>query len=486
MPFNFSQQGSTSGNPTAGLLGNSNFTGVWANPKKPKIPVLQGTGQTGPLSGFGLGQTSVPNIQNATSPSPFAGGSPLATIPAYHEGEGIVPLTPVTAEAPATATQGLLDQHKPTGKVAKIKDNQGNEVHFDNTQTTTTTTEPTSPKAGATQMDRANAVIGASQPTALSTGATNAAALYGMLGNERQLQPFAGGTTQGLDQSYANLTRPQSTGNFAGEAGLFDVQKGILQNASQQTAANALAQQGLATQGATSVLQAGAPQFGVQPGTLVGQPLEAGGGIDQNYLGGIQAPANIRSVQDFTSQVNNTQKSIDTLHNFASAIIPNMGTVGFNPMNTPVGNQTFSKYFENANPAAAAGIKAGLGEIKNQISNVIASATGLTPTGVTSVTDSYDFTALSPKQLNDFLLYIDSYAKMNIDAAQKSIDRIKTGGSANTETGPLPAPSANSVGLSALGTGATAAQSLISQIISKAGNVVSGAIGGGIAAKILQ
>lgn len=130
---------------------------------------------------------------------------------------------------------------------------------------------PPAPQVGTAQY-YANQVTEASKPNALATGATNAAALYGMLGNQRGLLPFSGGTTQGLDQSFANLTRPQSTGNFAGQAGLFDVQKGILQNAAQQTATNALEQQRIQQSGASTNLTASLPQQ-VSPTNVPFNPL---------------------------------------------------------------------------------------------------------------------------------------------------------------------------------------------------------------------
>lgn len=249
---------------------------------------------------------------------------------------------------------------------------------------------------------------------------------------------------------------------------------------------NAIAGTGQQLSGNASAGSLNAPAFGVAYGTQVGQPSQPNSGITPGALGGVAAPANIRSIQDFTSQINTTQKSVNTLNNLASQIIPNMGTTGFNPTQSPIGNQTFAQYFANSDPAASAGIKAGLGELKNQISNVIASATGLTPTAVTGVTDTYDFTNLNPQQLSDFLAYINQYAQSNIAGAQKSISQISSGSTPAGEPSSLPTTTKVGTTEAALGTGATLAQGLISQIFSKAGGAVSEAAGVGLAASILQ
>lgn len=220
---------------------------------------------------------------------------------------------------------------------------------------------------------------------------------------------------------------------------------------------------------------------GIQSGAAAN--AAAGGQVEaQNKiaLGTAPTQASAHSITDFTNQINTTQKSVDTLKGLANAIIPNMGTTGFNPTSSPIGNQTFQTYFTEKNPAAKAGITQGLTEVKNQISNVIASATGLTPTGVTEATNEVDLTTLNPEQLNDFLLYIDKYAQTNMEAANKNIQRIQSGGAVDANTGALPVPVANSTEQAALGTGGKLAAGLISRIYSKAGDVISGMIGGGI------
>lgn len=284
--------------------------------------------------------------------------------------------------------------------------------------------------------------------------------------NNQLVQEQTGAKTAGIggtpipglglnNANYQNLFTPQTTASLQGGENVFNTNNAIQMAGNAAEAQRLLSGGQLATQGATSVAGLTAPQYGVQPGTLVGQPGQPSGGIDQNYLGGIAAPANMQAIRSFTDKINTTENSRDTLKSLGSKIIPNMGTTGFNPTSSPIGNQTFAQYFKEKDPAATAGIQEGLVEIKNQISNIISSSTGLTPTGVTNALGAVDIMNLNPQQLNDFLLYIDQYAQSNMDAAQKSIDRINSGGKVDSNPGLLPAPSANSTGQAALGTGAT-------------------------------
>lgn len=178
-----------------------------------------------------------------------------------------------------------------------------------------TTPVSTAPKAG-NPMYYANRIEEVSRPNALATGAANASALYGMLGNEAKLAPFAGGTTQGLLNSYANITRPQTTANLAGTKGLFDVQQGILQNAANTVAQQALEQQKIEQSGASTNLNASLPQgfaYGsnvINP--LTGQSYGAGGGGGGPFEGGMQL-GNLNLGQQFSQTVAPAYKQAGTI-----------------------------------------------------------------------------------------------------------------------------------------------------------------------------
>ncbi len=479
MAISFQSKGALPYNSTSRSLGSYiRPSPAQQSPVQPKPPTAPTSGRQtisnalfGNQSGM-LGQSQPspthPNMSVAPKQStvPGAISSPTAATPLKKSTQTNVDGSTITHEYHAPDTGGTTGANKTT-------------------TTSSGTINPSAPTVG-TQKQNAQNVLNAGQVTPLEQGFINQSVAAKNLQNYNSVAPYAeskfynAGTGQVPD-----VAAPDLTGRASGTQGLASNLAGIYSNSALTglQAANTIAGRGLtASQG---VLNAGQPQFGVSPGTLVGQPLESGGGIDQNYLGGIAAPANIRSVQDFTTQINTTQKSVDTLNNFKGQLTNNMSALGFNPANQPIWNEKFSTIFQNLNPAASAGISAGLGEIKNQVSNVIASATGLTPTGVTEVVGSYDFQHLSPKQLDEFLNYIDNYAKMNIDAAQKGIDRIKTGGSASGNFSQLPEPPRNTVGGAALGTGAQAASGLIGEILNAVKGQTASGIAGGLAAKVL-
>lgn len=448
------------GNPSAGIIGSINSAVGLPTPPTSIV----GDGQVGPLASKTGLLTSTPSTPLKKTTTTNADGS--STSQEYH--------------APTTSSSD-----SDTSNTGTKSDTTKNGTTSSNAPGTGTTAPVT---ASSNPIDNAQNLLNVSGGDTAGQGAANAAGLFGAMGNIAGLQPFANGTIQGLDQSFANLSRPQSTGNLAGEEGLFNTQNAIFQNAANTSAAQALANKGLATQGAQGVLNASLPQFNVSPGNVVGQPLQTGGGVDSNYLGGIAAPANIASVQTYTTQNNTIGNSIEKLDNIANGnngsggLIANMGTENFNPLNTPIGNQTYSNYYKNLNPAAQAGIQAGLGDIANNVSTVLSSVTGLTPTAVSAIVDSYDFQDLTPQQLNDFLVYVKGYANNAIQANTDSINNIKSGNSVSASNAPLPAPSPNSIGSAALGTGATLAEGLVNKLGASlsgaASDAVAGAVGG--------
>jgi hypothetical protein len=121
------------------------------------------------------------------------------------------------------------------------------------------------------QMQNAQNVLNASAPNAMAQGAANAGALYNSLGNIAGLQKFSG-RNDGLLQSFSDLSRPQSTGNFTGNEALFNTKNAIFQNAANTSAEQLQKGAELQTQGATSVLSAGAPQLGAA-GSVPFNPL---------------------------------------------------------------------------------------------------------------------------------------------------------------------------------------------------------------------
>lgn len=106
------------------------------------------------------------------------------------------------------------------------------------------------------------------------------------------------------------------------------------------------------------------PQFGVQYGTQVGQPGQPNGGIDTNsFGGGIQAPANIASIQGLTGKVNDIQATspaadaaFSVLNNYAKGI----------GANTPITSGLAQLYGSTAQGnQAVAGFKAQLQAVRS-------------------------------------------------------------------------------------------------------------------------
>lgn len=153
------------------------------------------------------------------------------------------------------------------------------------------------------------------------------------------------------------------------------------------------------------------------------------------------------------------------------------------PYNTPIGNETYSNYYTNVNPSAKASILAGLSEIKNTISTIVAAATGMNPTQVGETVNSYEslFEHMNPSQMKDFLYNVEQYGLTNLQTAQKGAkgefgsnapianpsDTLKTGtNNSSTEAG--------------IATGATLGKSLLTKIVDELGNVAAGAAGGAV------
>ncbi len=267
--------------------------------------------------------------------------------------------------------KGLLDQHDTSDQhVLSKSDSQGNTIKFAPPSNPTTPT----PQAGTPQY-YANKEEQVSQPNALGQGSANASALYGMLGNEAKLAPFAGGTTQGLLQSYANLTHPQSTGNMAGEQGLFNVQNGILQNAANTSADQALKQQQVGQTGYNNLLGAAIPQA-ISPGSSLYNPLEGSSGF--NPTAGATRGAAYGALGPAYTDMNQAQGTLQNIQdntNLFNTLIPK--GVNISPA-TPL-NQLANKVGSLFSSQAYGQFNAILPNIVSQYASYIGSTKGLTP-----------------------------------------------------------------------------------------------------------
>ncbi len=491
------------GDTSTGIIGKINgATGLGVNAKAPTPAPVSNTLPKTQVN------TAPKNPTTSSTENGTTGGSNLGVLSQQHA------LNVANAKTPGYVPlkeDGILG---PLTKSAIEKYGSGNSNSTTPTTTTTTPTTPTPPSnpdfsgaiAALLKDAEANQAygkyaqnIGTEAQRKIEDINTNAAATEGGYLSGTNSSSRAQGIAQNVANTASNTIQGITSAENAALAGNAQGLTGQAQTQAAQQAAGALAapngnilqinpETGLPVSGLTL------PQLAALQGTLQGTTsgaasvAAAGGNIEaqnKTALGTAATGANAKSIGDFQNTINITQKSIDTLHNLQIPLVPNIASTGFNPTSSPIGNDTFHKYFTEKNPAAASGIIQGLNEMKNQISNVIASSTGLTPTGVTNVVNDVDLTTLNPQQLNDFLQYIDKYAQGNMSAAQDNIKRIQSGEAPDANNGVLPVPQANSTGQAALGTGASLASGLLGKIISEAGNAVAG-VAGGIAAKILQ
>lgn len=442
---------------------------------------MNGSGAVGPLA---LGIKAKTPDQNITSTSP--------TLPASQAASVTAPQTPTAPSLYQTAVGGLAGANVANQKIGdrarEIGDKAGEEIN--------SLRQNSADIQGAY---RTGAIAPRAQGLAQVVAQTEAAKEQGVIG--MATQQLAGnaqaltaqGQTQSAQTAAGSLTQPQSGAAFFGSpetGGQVGSGNSLIDNAVSN--AVGLIKSGSSTTDAMATLSAlGAPA----QQAFINQMRQFDPTWNPTSSNAI-AQQNMATAQQNIASAANIQKSVTILHNLADQIIPNMSSTGFNPASTPIGNQTFAQYFANKNPAAVAGIKAGLGDIKNQISNVIAAATGLTPTGVTGVTDSYDFTQMNPQQLHDFLQYIDQYAQSNMQGAQQGIQGATSGygayQGATATPGALPVPGANStgqvIGAAALSIGSALAKGLISSIkqtAQNAGGAISEGAGLGLAAKVL-
>lgn len=232
---------------------------------------------------------------------------------------------------------------------------------------------PSVPTQGSPQ-DYANQVTQASQPSAVGQGAANASALYGMLGSQAQLAQFSN-PTQGLLNSYANLYKPQVTGNLQGEEGLFNAQNGILQNAANTSAQQALEAQRIQQGGAEANLNASLPQS-VAPGSSLYNPLGGSSGYDP-ISGAVRGAAYSALVPAYgdMNQAQGTLKNIQDNTDLFNTVVPQ----GVNVSDATPLNQLSNRIGSAFSSDAYGKFNAILPNIVSQYASYIGSTKGLTP-----------------------------------------------------------------------------------------------------------
>lgn len=414
-------------------------------------------------------QSKITPPPKPTLPPIASASTPLASTKITHPDGTIVEqkhvTTPTTTStAPATGTPGLLDSLKK--QAADVQGKIDNKQYDTPAPVTTPTATPTN--------------------TDITTPPETDLTYQGLLKRALQKQQEAADTNQVINQSEQNVMHNPGytldTGR--GLAGL------IQQNYGQQGAnANAVAQ------GAESLAGKVAPVAGA---TFFGSPLSGGvvgegnglisgnvskalelvkagadpkdasvqsllsglGPIAQNqFTTGVQAikggtynpTATSAIVQQNNAQGQDYQKksldlgtTLDQLNNVTKPIVSLIQGAGLNQENNPFFNKSLNEYSAQLkNPAAQAGLSAGIAEVKNYVSQILGSGGDLTPTAVTDLTNSFDPGNFTAQQFTDFMKMVDNYGQIR----KAGFDTSSTGsyGGQSGFTGTPANPSSTSV-----------------------------------------
>lgn len=473
----FNQQGSLSSNPQLALNTNQNKNaGLLQQP--PKSNILAGFtlphSVPNPISGAGQSST-IQTTQNET-PTPAPTGTPM---PAGWNSVG----TSSPNMAQTGNMSGLLHPSlTPATPVKSITDGSGNKVDFHatdkkpaddpsnayNTDTgaknpnykdpnaPTPTTPPVTPPSPLSVAGAANNVLSTSSGDTAGKGAAAASGLFGAMGNVAGLQPYSG-ANEGLDQSFANLSNPQTTSNLNAEEGLFNTKNAIFQNAANTSAAQALQNKSIATQGAENVLGAVQPTQ-VSPGNTTvspatNQPLYGLGNTGGN---GSNAYQNFSNLQFNTSQGQQYATQANNLSTASNQIDQNFQTLngvatkyGMNLSNLPTLNTAQQFIMQHGGGAGdVASFNEAMNALQTSIGQIINNSGAFTPTEISSLASQMSAAALSPNQMQQLYDTVKQTAATKINTIQEQAMNAEKAGT-NFNNGSPASP--NSVKLGGAG-----------------------------------
>lgn len=298
------------------------------------------------------------------------------------------------------------------------------------------------------------------------------------------------GTGQELTAAQQEAAAENEAGNLANTQ-QSNVQSGLNEAGSLANTAQSNIQSGLNQAGTLAyptTLSASSGQYQTSP--LTGQGINGGVATGMSALTNFSnAVANNSVAQQYGAQGAQLSTTIGQLNDSSSQVLQAMGLSGANWATTPVANQTIQAYMQNQNPTAAATIQNGLNDLQGKISNILASATGQTPTAVTDAMESVPLNGMSPNQLQSFLLNVQNYAASQLTPIQQTAANAELANGNGTPAVPVysgtPAVSGamqggtqNSTGTavagSALSAGASFFQSLLGGLHEAVGGVGAG------------
>lgn len=470
MPSAFSYTGSTAGNPTVGLLGNSSS----------KLPTFGAN-----VPNLGTGSLNIPTQKTTSGVSqvPVTSSNPYGLSVAPKTTSGLLPANG-TASNP-----GLLPKPPAPStplKSTTTKNIDGSEItqtyHAPAVQANTTQPTPTTPTPSPYTPNN-NSQAGFIGKVSQAGGSTPEENYW-----KDQYQKSVAGTQFGKLAPYAEagmnvgktpeelqglITAPDLVGRSAGDNGLYNAlgsaygnaalaglsasQTDAARNLSANTSAASLtapssqfgiltnpqtgeiiggsgsnAQQlmGTSLQKALSYIQSGSSfedaintsglgQFGDFGKSLLSSAISNGGNSSFSPTSyGTQVATNQSQGSDYqkqATQLDTTLKQLDTLEPIVSNFLQSSG---LNSQENPFYNKSINTYISQLkNPADVTSLNAMLGDVKTYTAQILGSS-GLNPTEVSQTVNSFDPSQLNGAQLTAFLANLKNLGQARLKPLQ--------------------------------------------------------------------
>lgn len=394
----------------AGQIGLANLK-VGTNPGMlPSTPVKKITATDGTVTEFHPPNTSNSSGSLSTAPTPPPGFTPTSGASAAGAGIGSA-ITPTTQPSATNFQSNLGTTQNSGNQTANEASTQQGLIN--------------SGQATPLEQQYIDQVMQAKQMQNAGALGTNAdASLY---------------TSNTPEQLYNNtVAAPDLAGRAGADDSLYNTFGNIYGSAATQglAAANTIAARGeQAAQGAYSGAQtqanratganesvqgATAPQYGVQYGTQVGQPGQPNGGIDTS-LSGVGTGANVQTIKDNTSKINDIQGQSTAVDNNFSRAINYATSAGLNNNSAILSGLQTTLQGQAGGSASIAGFQQVIGQLNQQ-----ATALGFAPVDPTTVT---------PAQLQQIQTAVKQKLANDVSNLQTQNSSLTSGSSGSTTGG---------------------------------------------------
>lgn len=245
----------------------------------------------------------------------------------------------------------------------------------------------------------------------------------------------------------------------------------------------------------------------VSPGTAVysptGEPIIGMGAAADNYAqwqnqkAAIDTNAGLGS--EYQKQAADLSKTLSQIDSLSPRLVQFLTENKLNEQGLPLYNQPIGVFMSQANPAARTSANAMLAELKTYTAQVLGSS-GLNPTEVSDTVNSFDFSQLSPSQMQVFVENLRAMAQSRLQPIQQtsaasyganyngaqpymgnpadtSIPSVNTAMNPNAPTNPL--------AQAAVGIGIQSGDSILNFLKSVTGGIGGAMIQGGLAKRVL-